>query len=56
MASSGLRLEIGPVFSVMERPVRMWTHLLEGELSLKCEGFISCDNEGDVNPNQLMTS
>lgn len=41
MASSGLRLEIGSVFTAMERPVRTWTHLLERVLSLKCEGFIS---------------
>lgn len=41
VASSGLRLEIGPVFSVIERPVRTWTCLLGGELSLNCEGFLS---------------
>lgn len=27
--SSGLRLEIRPVLSAMERPVKMWTHLLK---------------------------
>ena len=39
MAFSGLRLEIGTVLSATERPVKMWTHLLERELSLKCEGL-----------------
>ena len=41
MASSGLRIEIGTVLSTVEGPVEMWTHVLERECSLKCEGFIS---------------
>ena len=41
IASSGWRLEIGPVLSATERPVKLWTHLLERELSVKCEVFVS---------------
>ena len=41
IASSGWRLEIGPVLSAKERPVKLWTHLLERERSVKCEVFIS---------------
>ena len=41
IASSGWRLEIGPVLSAKERPVKLWTHLLEKERSVKCEVFTS---------------